>query len=69
MGPSRIKTDLLHIQQMERQLRDLKRELLEKKSEMFRKVLQEMGPEGAINSGVISLNMGRVRTIFGRETA
>jgi hypothetical protein len=54
---------------MERQIRDLKKELLEKKSEMFREVLREMGPEAAINSGAISLNMGRVRTIFGREMA
>ena len=66
---TKIKSDLLHINQMERQLRDLKRELLEKKSEVFREVLREMGPESAINSGAISLNLGRLRTIFGREIA
>ena len=64
---AKIKDDLLELQRMERQMRDLKRACLEKKSEVFREILREMGPEAAINSGVISLNMGRVRTIFGRE--
>lgn len=59
-----VKEKLREIFSMEHGIRELQRELRKIKGELFAEVLHEMGPEEAITSGVVTLNIRRANQIF-----